>query len=348
MRAGVFVGHGTYTTKGRSTNYTVMGLFVSGWLHGEGTVTFGDSVGLSLKTNFHHGKPLHGHSVAVLAAGRFECQFSDDSAGKIMAGTRGKMHWNDDIITLVSLPTYFDLLQPDGEWLKDGWQEVVVEQCRRAREMSGQDPYKPPRNDPFGSKYDMFFSYRVQTDAAVTGRLYEKLLMPTMEKVGPSLRSIEPFLDAKCLRDGESWEAGFVNGLSKSQVYCVLLSTGDETSKGSLGGFANLAAENAPVDNLLLELELAAELDAHPESCVSKILPVFFGAHTAQGFTPFDFKRVGQLPNVVAEATAARVRSSLAILGVSPSERAGNRTVKEVVEGVMSMVSRCSGCSGGT
>jgi hypothetical protein len=55
-------------------------------------------------------------------------------------------------------------------------------------------------------EYDCFISYRVFSDKSLAEILYLRL---------KNEKKLNPFWDKKCLKKGESWKSGFLNGLRK-------------------------------------------------------------------------------------------------------------------------------------
>ena len=83
----------------------------------------------------------------------------------------------------------------------------------------------------------VFLSYRVAADADLASALYERL----------TEAGIDAWLDKECLPKGKSWEEGFANGLFSSAIFLPLM------SQAALASFADLSADTAYCDNVLLE-----------------------------------------------------------------------------------------------
>ena len=70
---------------------------------------------------------------------------------------------------------------------------------------------------------------------------------------------IHVWWDKKCLKQGEDWEEGFVNGLFSSTIFMPILSA------AAVAPFDGLTS-SSDCDNLLLELRLALELKVSCQS----------------------------------------------------------------------------------
>lgn len=115
------------------------------------------------------------------------------------------------------------------------------------------------------AKFDVFLSYRVDSDKAVVRRLCESL----------KAQELRVWLDQDCLQPGQPWEDGFCDGLVNSACFVCLL------SKGAINhptkpwqNFGQLEA-GSRCDNVLLEWRLALEL--RDRQLVEGIFPVFIG-----------------------------------------------------------------------
>jgi hypothetical protein len=89
-------------------------------------------------------------------------------------------------------------------------------------------------------KYDCFINYRVAADADLAEKLY--LYLKT--------KNIHAFLDKKCLKNGEKWKEGFLNGLKNSKCFVALI------SRKALDQVRNEHCDHT-WDNVLLEYETA-------------------------------------------------------------------------------------------
>lgn len=115
------------------------------------------------------------------------------------------------------------------------------------------------------SLFDVFISYRVDSDAANAELLYGNL----------TKRGLRVWWDKKSLKAGESWKEGFISGLSQSRHFVCLLSRGaiNHATK-PWQNWASIAADSR-CDNVLLEHRLAQELRLL--GYLDKVFPVFVG-----------------------------------------------------------------------
>ena len=102
----------------------------------------------------------------------------------------------------------------------------------------------------------------MSTDALLVDRLYHLLID----------RELKVWYDKKCLRFGQRWEHGFVDGLRSSLVMVPVL------SRPGLAPFEDLRTES-PCDNVLLEHTLAIELKER--TVIWGITPLLVGESTA-------------------------------------------------------------------
>ena len=102
------------------------------------------------------------------------------------------------------------------------------------------------------AKYDVFISYRVAADASIAGKLYDELVA----------RGLTPYLDSKCLEAGVNWEKGFCDGLARSLTFVSLISRGSINHPTVERQNFKKLRKDSPIDNVLLEMRLAMELQA--------------------------------------------------------------------------------------
>ena len=178
--------------------------------------------------------------------------------------------------------------------------------------------------------YDLFLSYRVASEREIAPRLHDKLLSAAV------LSSALPprvYLDRESMEKGRSWEHSFIAGIFAARVFVPLCTWGGDGALGSVGRLTHLTPESAGVDNVLLEWVLALEL--HRQGRIRKIMPLLFGAAAGEGFSPFPFGNVGQVPDSVSEPTMRRAREHLEEAGVAVSEGFRDQTVRGVVEAML-------------
>lgn len=115
------------------------------------------------------------------------------------------------------------------------------------------------------AEYDIFLSYRVDSDT-----YHAQMIYNTLTSMG-----IKVWWDKECLKPGEPWQIGFCKGLYNSRIFIPLLSKDainhDINSKHNLSKIH----ENSIVDHLLLEYLLSLEFQLR--GFIDKIYPIFLG-----------------------------------------------------------------------
>ncbi|KAI9347589.1 hypothetical protein BDR26DRAFT_854346 [Obelidium mucronatum] len=137
--------------------------------------------------------------------------------------------------------------------------------------------------------YDFFISYRVATEARTAMELYFRLKdQRIIDEYGHS-RQVRVYWDKECLKKGQDWRDGFVQGLKNSR--CVLLLV-------SAGAMEGMKRSHSSPDNVLLEWETAV-MAGHKSICVPQ--PVFIN-DAAQNVKAIDsvfkFKSSNDCPKV--------------------------------------------------
>ena len=161
----------------------------------------------------------------------------------------------------------------------------------------------------------LFLSYRVNADARLVEKVYDKL----------KLQGVDVWLDKKCLEDGQPWEDSFADQLMGADVFVPFL------SKTALAPFEALVP-GSRCDNVLLEYRLAAELKARGK--LRAISPVFVGEPNGDGFDDF-FVGGGdpKAPDVQVLAVEDKVGKHLTRNGLGASRQPREeRTVKAVMD----------------
>jgi hypothetical protein len=130
---------------------------------------------------------------------------------------------------------------------------------------------------------------RVAVDRDLARRLYDSLSALTIEETGQKLRV---YLDQTRLEDGQRWDSGFMEGLSRSWVFVPIVSV------GSVQPMMGLADGEDWCDNVLLEWTAALEL--HQRGIVKAVLPVIQGSFFSDAQAAF-----GGVPGLPAHASAA-------------------------------------------
>jgi serine/threonine protein kinase len=177
------------------------------------------------------------------------------------------------------------------------------------------------------AKYDVFLSYRVDSDLDHVLLIYN------------ALRNLElkVWLDKYCLLPGQPWEDGFCDGLINSSCFVCLISRGaiNHPTK-TWQNFSNMEA-GSRVDNVLLEWRLALEL--RDRYLIEGIFPIFIGdaAVNEAGIQYSDYFRSGchpkPLPDCAIASVEAKLKEHLNRQGQGlPLE--DNRSVKDIVESI--------------
>jgi hypothetical protein len=169
--------------------------------------------------------------------------------------------------------------------------------------------------------WDVFISYRVDSDADVAVRLHTLL----------TARGLTVFLDSKCLKDGVPWEGGFVDALCKSCSFVPVL------SRGALKARFESLSDAAPCDNVLLEYRLAIELAQR--NLLSRIFPLFLGdvlpGATHQRSHYFSSSCQPHTPDVVVSSVEGKAARHLDALGLG-LPFVLNMSAKDVFSGITS------------
>ena len=108
------------------------------------------------------------------------------------------------------------------------------------------------------AEYDIFLSYRVNSDLHHCELMYEML----------TEKGLRVWWDMKCLQPGVDWEEGFCEGLIKSRAFVPLW------SRTGLQNFETLT-ESSRLDNVLLEYRLAVELNSF--NLIEFVFPIMIG-----------------------------------------------------------------------
>ena len=117
------------------------------------------------------------------------------------------------------------------------------------------------------AEYDVFLSYRVNSDFCHCKVIYEML----------TEKGLRVWWDKTCLRAGVDWEEGFCEGLIKSKAFAPLL------SRSGLESFEGLT-ESSSCDNVLLEYRLALELQSF--NLLEAVFPVMIGDSSGDSTDP--------------------------------------------------------------
>eukprot|EP01045_Picozoa_sp_COSAG04_P009171 COSAG04_NODE_525_length_13096_cov_16.943602_2_plen_592_part_00 len=146
----------------------------------------------------------------------------------------------------------------------------------------------------------VFISYRVAADRELARRLYDELSALTIEETGQKLRV---YLDQERLEDGQRWDSGFMEGLTKSWVFVPIVSV------GSVRPMLQLSDESDWCDNVLLEWTAALEL--HQRGRVKSVLPLLASQNSFFADAKDAFGGIDALPTHVSAATMEQVTMHL-------------------------------------
>ena len=169
------------------------------------------------------------------------------------------------------------------------------------------------------AEYDVFLSYRVNSDLHHCELMYEML----------TERGLRVWWDKKCLHPGVNWEEGFCFGLIKSKCFVALI------SRGGLQNFEALT-ESSQCDHVLLEYRLALEL--HSFNLLEALFPVMIGdcsgGHITdpRACTYTNYFKSGcspMCPEVLVESVEESLRKHLNDQGLG-APVISNQTVKEI------------------
>ena len=181
---------------------------------------------------------------------------------------------------------------------------------------------KPVRLQGEQAYFDVFLSYRVDSDSDHVSMLYHALCA----------RGLKVWWDKELLVPGQPWEDGFCAGLVNATTFVCLLSRGAVNHPHKPSQNFTKLSNTSRCDNLLLEWSLALEL--RERGMMHGIFPVFIGDKGVDGiygdyFTgechPFP------IPNITIPAVSSKLQEHLdkQSLGAAYFEQT---TVKQVVD----------------
>jgi hypothetical protein len=112
-------------------------------------------------------------------------------------------------------------------------------------------------------RHEMFINYRASTEKELAILLDDALSARCSIKTSAGNRPPRVFLDQKCSKCAKNWRHSFVNGISHCKIIILLISP---------GGLEGIKTANVHEDNVLLEYELALDLEKRGAAF---ILPLF-------------------------------------------------------------------------
>eukprot|EP01037_Dinobryon_pediforme_P028339 gene28339-31571_t len=113
--------------------------------------------------------------------------------------------------------------------------------------------------------FDVFLSYRVDSDSDHVSYLYQAL----------TARGLKVWWDKELLIPGQPWEDGFCAGLVNAATFVCLLSRGAINHPHKRNQNFSQLSNTSKCDNLLLEWSLALEL--RERGMMHGIFPIFIG-----------------------------------------------------------------------
>jgi hypothetical protein len=173
-------------------------------------------------------------------------------------------------------------------------------------------------------QYDVFISYRVQSDAPLARRLFDALSLveKASEDYSGEKRRLRIYLDQVRLVDGHRWDLGFLEGLSNSLVVMPIVSTGALRSM--------LGASETVVDNVLLEWLMTLEL--HERGAVKAVLPLLVGENAESDFfasATAAFQGIDSLPTIEPKAVLSKAADMLQDLTEDSSLHGAQKVVRQ-------------------
>eukprot|EP01043_Picozoa_sp_COSAG02_P007593 COSAG02_NODE_230_length_28060_cov_5.226816_8_plen_1993_part_00 len=173
-------------------------------------------------------------------------------------------------------------------------------------------------------QYDVFISYRVQSDAPLARRLFDALssVEKPSEDCSGDKRRLRIYLDQARLIDGQRWDKGFLEGLSNSLVVMPIVSTGALRSM--------LGASETVVDNVLLEWLMTLEL--HERGAVKAVLPLLVGENAESDFfasATAAFQGIDSLPTIEPKAVLSKAADMLQDLTEDSSLHGAQKVVQQ-------------------
>ena len=172
--------------------------------------------------------------------------------------------------------------------------------------ISGLHPRRMQGEEP---AYDVFLSYRVDSDSMHVEMLYNALT--TME--------LKVWWDKVCLLPGQPWEVGFCDGLVNSRCFVCLLSKNAINHPDKPWQNFKCLENGSRCDNVLLEWRLALEL--RERQMIEGVFPVFFGTPSATD--PLEYSdyfgsgcHPSPLPNISVGSVEGKVREHLGRQGL--------------------------------
>lgn len=171
------------------------------------------------------------------------------------------------------------------------------------------------------AQYDVFISYRVNSDLDIAEILYDNL----------TKRSLKVWWDKKCLQPGLEWKQGFIMGLLQSRTFVSLVSQGAISNPTRDNQNYSKLQETSPCDNVLLEQRLALEL--YDMGLVEGIFPIFIGNKNGQNYDFFSWSIFSGIPDTVVSSVEQELIRYMSEQGLG-SPLTPNKTVLSIINGI--------------
>ena len=177
------------------------------------------------------------------------------------------------------------------------------------------------------AEYDVFLSYRVNSDMLHCKLMYEML----------TEKGLRVWWDKKCLQPGVDWEEGFCEGLIKSRAFVALLSRAGMKNEVDVRHNFERLTESSPCDNVLLEYRLALELQSF--NLIENVFPVMIGDSSGDSTDPRSFTYTNyfksgcspRCPDVVVKSVEEKLSEHFSNQGLG-APVVTNRTVKDIYQ----------------
>jgi hypothetical protein len=146
--------------------------------------------------------------------------------------------------------------------MKDPLKRITLERILEHPFISGKNVVRMVGEEP---AFEVFISYRVDSDAKHAVKLYDML----------TAAGVKVWLDVKCLQAGQPWEEGFCKGLLDSRCFvCLMSKEAINNPEKDWQNFSKLTL-GSKCDNVFLEYRLSLELRGL--GCLEGILPILIG-----------------------------------------------------------------------
>ena len=173
--------------------------------------------------------------------------------------------------------------------------------------------------------WDVFISYRVESDLDIASLIYDKL----------TACGLRVWWDKRCLLPGQNWETGFCSGLvDSSNLVCVLSRSGVKNPTKPWMNFEKLE-KTSKCDNVLLEWRLALELKER--GMLRGIFPVMVGdvMESGENSNYFTSGCKPSAPHVSLNELESKLREHLDREGLGYPYKDAD-TARSILDGILS------------